>query len=49
MEVARAIDMHGELTREEKSEALGRLDRELIGLDEVSSESSSSCGTQLIT
>lgn len=36
MEVARAIESHSDLTREEKAEALGRLDRELIGLDEVS-------------
>jgi hypothetical protein len=40
LEVARAIEVHNEMSREEKSEALGRLDRELIGLDEVSSKPS---------
>jgi nuclear pore complex protein Nup155 len=36
MEVARAIEVHGEMTDEEKSNALDRLNSELIGLDEVS-------------
>jgi nuclear pore complex protein Nup155 len=36
VEVARAIEVHTEMSQDEKSDALGRLDRELIGLDEVS-------------
>lgn len=34
-EVERAIEMHGEMGEDEKKEALGRIDGELVGLDEV--------------
>jgi nuclear pore complex protein Nup155 len=36
MEVAKGIEVHVELTAEEKGAAMGKLNEELMGLDEVS-------------
>jgi nuclear pore complex protein Nup155 len=36
MEVARAVEVHQDMSQEDKATALGQLNQELLGLDEVS-------------